>query len=149
MQEINEKKEFVPNIVAFCCNWCSYAGADLAGSSRLSYPANVKIVRVPCSCRVNPTFVLKAFQRGADGVILCGCHPGDCHYVTGNYYTRRRMSLLFNFLDFMGIEKERTRVEWVSAAEGAKFSAVMNDFVRQITALGENKRLQDLRVKED
>ena len=142
MQEItNEKKEFVPNIVAFCCNWCSYAGADLAGSSRLSYPANVKIIRVPCSCRVNPAFVLKAFQQGADGVILCGCHPGDCHYV--------RMALLFSFLNYMGIEKERTRVEWVSAAEGARFSAVMNDFVKDVTALGENKRLQDLRVKED
>ena len=138
---------FVPKIVAFCCNWCSYAGADLAGSSRLSYPASVKIIRVPCSCRVNPTFVLKAFQQGADGVILCGCHPGDCHYVTGNYYTRRRMSLLFDFLDYMGIERERMRVEWVSAAEGAKFSAVMNDFVKKITELGENKRLRDLRVK--
>ena len=150
MQEINtEKKEFVPNIVAFCCNWCWYAGADLAGSSRLSYPANVKIVRVPCSCRVNPMFILKAFQRGADGVILCGCHPGDCHYVTGNYYTRRRMSLLFDFLNYLGIEKGRTRVEWVSAAEGAKFSAVMNDFVKTVTELGENKRLEDLRVKEN
>ncbi|MBQ0099049.1 MAG: hydrogenase iron-sulfur subunit [Firmicutes bacterium] len=150
MQEVKtENKGWTPNIVAFCCNWCSYAGADLAGSSRLSYPANVKIIRVPCSCRVNPMFILKAFQRGADGVILCGCHPGDCHYVTGNYYTRRRMSLLFSFLDFLGIEKERTRVEWVSAAEGAKFSTVMNDFVKKVTELGENKRLQDLRVKED
>ena len=138
-----------PNIVAFCCNWCSYAGADLAGSSRLSYPANVKIIRVPCSCRVDPMFVLKAFQRGADGVILCGCHPGDCHYVTGNYYTRRRMALLFSFLNYLGIEKERTRVEWVSAAEGARFSAVMNDFVKTVAALGENKRLTDLRCKED
>ena len=150
MQDVTtEKKEYVPNIVAFCCNWCSYAGADLAGSSRLSYPANVKIIRVPCSCRVNPMFVLKAFQRGADGVILCGCHPGDCHYVTGNYYTRRRMALLFSFLNYLGIEKERTRVEWVSAAEGARFSAVMNDFVKTVTALGENKRLTDLRCKED
>ena len=147
MQDVT--KEYSPNIVAFCCNWCSYAGADLAGSSRLSYPANVKIVRVPCSCRVNPMFVLKAFQRGADGVILCGCHPGDCHYVTGNYYTRRRMSLLFSFLDYLGIEKQRTRVEWVSAAEGARFSAVMNDFVQQVAALGKNKRLQDLRVTEE
>lgn len=150
MQEVTtQKKKFVPNIVAFCCNWCSYAGADLAGSSRLSYPAKVKIIRVPCSCRVNPMFVLKAFQRGADGVILCGCHPGDCHYVTGNYYTRRRMSLLFSLLNYMGIEKERTRVEWVSAAEGAKFSAVMNDFAKKVAELGENKRLQDLRVKEE
>ena len=150
MQEVTnvEKKEFVPNIVAFCCNWCSYAGADLAGSGRLSYPANVKIIRVPCSCRVNPMFILKAFQRGADGVILCGCHPGDCHYVTGNYYTRRRMAMLFDFLNYLGIEKERTRVEWVSAAEGARFSQVMNDFVAKITELGENKRITDLRVKE-
>ena len=147
MQDVT-KKEFTPTIVAFCCNWCSYAGADLAGSSRLTYPANVKIIRVPCSCRVNPTFVPKAFQQGADGVILCGCHPGDCHYVTGNYYTRRRMSLLYSFLNYMGIEKERTRVEWVSAAEGARFAAVMNDFVKQVTELGENKRLTDLRVKE-
>lgn len=148
MQEINNG-QYVPNIVAFCCNWCSYAGADLAGSSRLSYPANVKIVRVPCSCRVNPLFILKAFQRGADGVILCGCHPGDCHYVTGNYYTRRRMSLLFGFLDYLGIERERTRVEWVSAAEGARFSAVMNDFVQKVAQLGKNRRLQDLRVTEE
>ncbi len=148
MQEI-EKKDYVPTIVAFCCNWCSYAGADLAGTSRLEYPANVKIIRVPCSCRVNPMFILKAFQRGADGVILCGCHPGDCHYMTGNYYARRRMSLLFNFLNYMGIEKDRVRVEWVSAAEGAKFSIVMNDFAKTINALGENKRIQDLRVKED
>ena len=81
-----EKKEFKPKIVAFCCNWCSYAGADLAGSSRLTYPADVKIIRVPCSCRVNPMFILRAFEKGADGVIMCGCHPGDCHYSTGNYY---------------------------------------------------------------
>ena len=148
MQDVTTNAH-TPNIVAFCCNWCSYAGADLAGSSRLSYPANVKIIRVPCSCRVNPMFVLKAFQRGADGVILCGCHPGDCHYVTGNYYTRRRMALLFSFLNYLGTEKERTRVEWVSAAEGARFSAVMNDFVKTVAALGENKRLTDLRCKED
>ena len=145
MQEV---KEFTPKIVAVCCNWCSYAGADLAGAGRLSYPANVKIIRVPCSCRVNPMFILKAFQRGADGVILCGCHPGDCHYVTGNYYTRRRMAMLFDFLNYLGIEKERTRVEWVSAAEGARFSEVMNDFVKKITELGENRRITDLRVKE-
>ena len=116
MQDV---KTFKPKIVAFCCNWCSYAGADLAGTNRLNYPADVKIIRVPCSCRVNPMFILRAFQRGADGVILCGCHPGDCHYTSGNYYARRRMTLLFSMLDYLGIEKERTRVEWVSAAEGA------------------------------
>jgi coenzyme F420-reducing hydrogenase delta subunit len=97
--------EFQPTIVAFCCNWCSYAGADLSGTNRLQYPANVKIIRIPCSCRLNPLFILRAFQRGADGVILCGCHPGDCHYTTGNYYARRRMTLLFSMLDYLGIEK--------------------------------------------
>ena len=143
-----ENKEWKPKIVAFCCNWCSYAGADLAGSSRLSYPAEVKIIRIPCSCRLNPTFILKAFQRGADGVILCGCHPGDCHYTTGNYYARRRMTTLFSMLNYLGIEKDRTRVEWVSAAEGARFSQVMNDFVKRITELGENRKLEDLRCKD-
>ena len=142
-----ENKEFTPLIVAFCCNWCSYAGADLAGTGRLAYPANVKIVRVPCSCRVNPTFILRAFQRGADGVIICGCHPGDCHYTSGNYFARRRMTLLFGMLDYLGIERDLTRVEWVSAAEGAKFAATMNDFAAKIHELGENKRLGDLRCK--
>ena len=143
-----KNENWTPTIVAFCCNWCSYAGADLAGSSRLSYPANVKIIRIPCSCRLNPLFVLRAFQRGAYGVILCGCHPGDCHYTTGNYYARRRMTLLFSMLDYLGIDRRRTRVEWVSAAEGAKFSATMNDFAKTITELGENKKLGDLRCKE-
>ena len=143
-----ENTEWKPKIVAFCCNWCSYAGADLAGSSRLSYPAEVKIIRIPCSCRLNPTFILKAFQRGADGVILCGCHPGDCHYTSGNYFARRRMTTLFSMLNYLGIEKDRTRVEWVSAAEGARFSQVMNDFVKKITELGENRKLEDLRCKD-
>ena len=143
-----KNENWTPTIVAFCCNWCSYAGADLAGSSRLSYPANVKIIRIPCSCRLNPLFVLRAFQRGADGVILCGCHPGDCHYTTGNYYARRRMTLLLSMLDYLGIDRRRTRVEWVSAAEGAKFYATMNDFAKTITELGENKKLGDLRCKE-
>ena len=168
---MSENKTWTPKIVAFCCNWCSYAGADLAGNNRLelpegitsipnraftnctsltsiTIPANVKIIRIPCSCRLNPLFILRAFQRGADGVILCGCHPGDCHYSTGNYFARRRMTLLFSMLNYLGIEKERTRVEWVSAAEGAKFADVMNDFVAQITALGENVKLRDLRCKK-
>jgi coenzyme F420-reducing hydrogenase delta subunit len=131
--------EYRPLIVAFCCNWCSYAGADLAGTSRLAYP---------CSCRVNPMFILRAFQRGADGVIIAGCHPGDCHYTSGNYYARRRMTLLFSLLDYMGIERERTRVEWISASEGQKFSATMNEFAQQIRALGQNNQLRDLRCKE-
>lgn len=142
--QIKEK----PVIVAFCCNWCSYAGADLAGSNRLSYPADVIIIRVPCSCRVNPTFVLRAFNDGADGVIICGCHPGDCHYTSGNYFTRRRMVLLFSMLDYLGIEKERVRLEWISAAEGAKFSSVMNDFATTIASLDSNRRLEELKCRD-
>ena len=133
---IEKNEEFRPKIVAFCCNWCSYAGADLAGSSRMTYSADVKIIRVPCSCRVNPMFILRAFERGADGVIMCGCHPGDCHYTSGNFYARRRMTLLFSMLDYIGVENGRTRVEWVSAAEGAKFSQTMHEFVDKITSLG-------------
>ena len=106
---IEKNEEFRPKIVAFCCNWCSYAGADLAGSSRMTYSADVKIIRVPCSCRVNPMFILRAFERGADGVIMCGCHPGDCHYTSGNFYARRRMTLLFSMLDYIGVENGRTR----------------------------------------
>ena len=139
---MSENKTWTPKIVAFCCNWCSYAGADLAGNNRLEYPANVKIIRIPCSCRLNPLFILRAFQRGADGVILCGCHPGDCHYSTGiaaNLLNRR----------YLGIEKERTRVEWCSAAEGVRFAGIMNDFVSKITELGENKKLEDLRCKKN
>ncbi|MBQ3815384.1 MAG: hydrogenase iron-sulfur subunit [Clostridia bacterium] len=146
--QVNETGSFVPTFVAFCCNWCSYAGADLSGTNRLQYPSNIKIIRVPCSCRVNPMFILRAFQRGADGVILCGCHPGDCHYTTGNYYTRRRMTLLFSMLDYLGIERERTRVEWVSAAEGQKFAETMKSFAAEIAALGPNRRLEDLRCRK-
>ena len=138
-------KNFEPVIVAFCCNWCSYAGADLSGTNRLNYPTNVKIIRVPCSCRVNPMFILRAFQKGADGVIICGCHPGDCHYTSGNYFTRRRITLLYSMLDFLGIERNRTRLEWVSAAEGAKFAATMEQFTADVKALGPNRRLEDLR----
>ena len=140
-----DNNTYEPKIVAFCCNWCSYAGADGAGTARKNYPANIKIIKVPCSCRVNPLFILRAFARGADGVILCGCHPGDCHYTTGNYFTRRRMMLLLGMLNYLGVEGDRFRVEWVSAAEGARFAQVMNDFAEHIAALGENVKLRDLR----
>lgn len=146
---MNEKKDWTPKIVAFCCNWCSYSGADTAGNNRAAYPENVKIIRVPCSCRINPMFILRAFQRGADGVLVMGCHPGDCHYTTGNYHTRRRMTLLFSMLNFLGVESARTRVEWVSAAEGARFAEVVTNFTNEIKRLGENRRLEDLRCKEN
>lgn len=142
-----EKEEFKPLIVAFCCNWCSYAGADLAGTSRLNYPANVKIIRVPCSCRVNTNFIIRAFQKGADGVVIAGCHPGDCHYSTGNYYTRRRFSIFINLLEYLGIEKERFKIDWISAAEANKFATVMNEVLENVYKLGPNKKLKDGRWK--
>lgn len=142
-----EKEEFKPLIVAFCCNWCSYAGADLAGTSRLNYPANVKIIRVPCSCRVNTNFIIRAFQKGADGVVIAGYHPGDCHYSTGNYYTRRRFSIFINLLEYLGIEKERFKIDWISAAEANKFATVMNEVLENVYKLGPNKKLKDGRWK--
>lgn len=128
--------EFQPRIVGFLCNWCSYAGADMAGTSRTTYPANIRIIRVPCSGRVDPLFIVKSFQQGADGVLLAGCHPGDCHYSEGNYYTRRRLSLLRPFLDYLGIDQDRLRLEWVSASEGKRWSQVVTEFTEQVAKLG-------------
>ena len=127
---------FEPKIVGFLCNWCSYAGADLAGTSRTPYPQNVRIIRVPCSGRVDPLFVLKAFQDGADGVMVLGCHPGDCHYQQGNYIARRRYSLMHRLLEFTGVESGRLYVDWVSASEGKKFADVVTTFTEQVRALG-------------
>ena len=127
---------FEPKIVAFCCNWCSYAGADLAGTSRTQYPSAIRIIRVMCSGRVSPFFVLKALSVGADGVLILGCHPGDCHYIEGNYKTLRRIPLLKKMLKQLGIEEERVRLEWVSASEGAKFAEVSNNFTQAIKDLG-------------
>lgn len=126
-------------IVGFLCNWCSYAGADMAGTSRISYPPNIRIIRVPCSGRIDPLLIIKSFQLGAAGVLVAGCHPGDCHYSEGNYYARRRLALLRSFLDYLGIEKERFRVEWVSASEGKKFSTVVTSFTEEILKLGPRK----------
>ena len=130
------EKEFEPKIVAFLCNWCSYAAADLAGVSRMKYPPNVKIIKVMCSGRVDPQFILEAFRKGADGVLVAGCHPGDCHYIEGNLKTMRRMKLLHKLLEDFGIEKERFRLEWVSASEADKFVKVTSEMVEQIKALG-------------
>jgi F420-non-reducing hydrogenase iron-sulfur subunit len=127
---------FEPKIVAFLCNWCSYAGADQAGSMRKLHPANIRIIKVMCSGRMESQFILKAFKEGADGVLVCGCHPGDCHYTEGNYKAARRMRLLRRTLDQLGIEKERFRLEWISAAEGDKFVTVMNEATEAIRALG-------------
>ena len=135
-QTTDESNEFEPNIVAFLCNWCSYAGADLAGTSRIKYPPNVKVIRVMCSGRVNPLFVINALQQGADGVLIAGCHPGDCHYAQGNYYARRRIVVLKKLLEYLGIEPERVHMAWVSAAEGQKFADVINEVTDHVKKVG-------------
>jgi len=128
--------EFQPRIVAFVCNWCTYAGADLAGTSRLKYAANVRVVRVPCSGRVDPLYVVKAFERGADGVLVSGCHPGDCHYAEGNYYARRRWTIFRELMFYLGIEQDRLQFSWVSAAEGGKWADLINDLTSKLKSLG-------------
>ena len=128
--------DFKPKIVCFLCNWCSYAGADQAGSNRKTYPAGIRIIRVPCSGRVEPDIVIKAFKEGADGVLVCGCHPGDCHYVEGNYKTARRMPLLKTMLGQFGIEPERFRLEWVSAGEGDKFVKLASEMYEEVKKAG-------------
>ena len=140
--------KFEPNIIAFLCNWCSYAGADLAGTSRLKYPHNVKTIRVMCSGRVDPMFVLKALKEGADGVLVSGCHPGDCHYVKGNMYARRRFAVLKKLLEYVGIEPDRFQVSWVSASEGTKFAQVIDEVTESIRALGPQKKLKKVGFDE-
>ena len=127
---------FEPKIVAFLCRWCSYAGADLAGTSRIKYPTNVRIIRVPCSARIDPKLVLKALERGVDGVLVSGCHPGDCHYTSGNYHARRRMAMLRQLLVFMGIDPRRVQMSWVSASEGHKWAEVVTEVTEDVRQLG-------------
>jgi F420-non-reducing hydrogenase iron-sulfur subunit len=130
---------FEPKIIGFLCNWCSYTGADLAGTSRIQYRPNIRIIRVMCSARVDPTFVVKALAQGADGVLVCGCHPGDCHYSGGNYLTMRRFPLLKRLLADLGVEDERVRLEWVSASEGHRFAEIVNDMTERIRPLGPSR----------
>jgi len=127
---------FEPIVIAFCCNWCSYAGADLAGTSRLQYPPNVRIIRVMCSGMVHPNLVIDALTKGADGVLMCGCHPGDCHYIDGNLKAEKRAEAIRLLLEDFGLEPERFRLEWVSASEGPKFAQVMRDMVQQVKSVG-------------
>jgi len=129
--------DFEPLIIGFLCNWCAYAGADLAGTSRIQYPPNIRIIRVMCSGRVDPTFILEAFKNGADGVLVAGCHlPSDCHYLTGNFQAEKRMLLLKKVLSELGLEPERLRLEWISASEGEKFAAVVRNMVSTLKKLG-------------
>lgn len=132
------EEEFTPNVVGFLCNWCSYRGADSAGIARLKYPGSTKAIRVMCSGRVDPLFILKAFLTGADGVLVAGCHPGDCHYQTNNYYTRRRIALLNNVFETLGLESDRIRLAWVSASEGAKFQKVNTEYAGTLREKGPN-----------
>ena len=127
---------FEPKLVGFLCNWCSYTGADLAGTARMKYPPNLRVIRVMCSGRVDPNFILEALARGADGVLVLGCHPGDCHYTEGNYKCQRRIPLTRTLAEQMGIDARRIRLEWVSASEGARFTQVVTEFTEQVRALG-------------
>lgn len=129
-------KPYEPRILAFLCNWCSYSGADGAGKAHLHYEPNVRVIRVMCSGRVDPLFVLKAFERGMDGVMICGCHPGDCHYINGNYRAKARFVLLRKFLSDLGLEQERFRLDWVSASEGARYARLVNEMTNQLRDLG-------------
>ena len=127
---------WTPRIVAFFCNWCTYTAADLAGVSRMKYAANTRTIRIMCSGRIDPQFILEAFAKGADGVLIGGCHPNDCHYAEGNYKMLRRFRLLRRLLKDLGVAEDRFRLEWISAAEGEKVKSVINDMVQKITALG-------------
>ncbi len=130
-----------PKIVAFLCNWCSYAGADLAGVSRLQYGTNIRIIRVPCSGRINPLYIVRALQNGADGVLVSGCHPGDCHYISGNLIAKRKFAVIKRLLTYIGIEPERVQFSWISASEGNRFAALMNKVIADIKRIGPSKKL--------
>lgn len=135
-------EKFEPKIVAFLCKWCSSAGSDLAGVSRMQYPPNVVPIQVMCSGSVSPLYIFNAFKKGADGVLVSGCHPGDCHYIKGNYYARRRIALVKELLEFVGLEPERFQMSWVSAAEGKKYTQIITDFVDALKPLGPQDKLR-------
>jgi F420-non-reducing hydrogenase iron-sulfur subunit len=139
-------QEFEPKIVAFVCNWCTYAGADLTGTSRMKYASNVKIIRFPCTGRIDFMILMKAFENGADGIIVSGCHPNDCHYSTGNFHARRRWMVFRNLLDFSGIDVERIQFSWVSAAEGAKWADVVNRTVEKIRKMGPYEKYKKIGI---
>ncbi|MBN1755959.1 hydrogenase iron-sulfur subunit [bacterium] len=144
-KQTTKSENWEPRIMAFLCNWCSYAGADLAGVSRIQYPPNIRVIRVPCSGRIDPIFVLRCLQSGYDGVLVSGCHPGDCHYISGNYVARRKFVALRAILNFLGIEPGRVQFSWVSAGEGEKFSEVIKKVTDDVKKLGPASRL----VKKD
>ncbi|MHC4369480.1 MAG: hydrogenase iron-sulfur subunit [Planctomycetota bacterium] len=149
IQEANDStdtSQWQPRIVAFLCNWCSYAGADLAGMSRFAYPAAIKIVRLPCSGRVDPMFIIKSFEQGAALVLVSGCHPGDCHYASGNYHARRKLLAFRELMTFLGIDPRRFKISWVSAAEGAKWSSLVKEITAEVKALGPFETYSEIRT---
>ena len=135
--------DWEPVIVAFLCTWCSYSGADLAGTSRLQYPASIRIIRVPCSGRINPLYIIKALAEGADGVMVSGCHPGDCHYLAGNLFARRRFVVLKKLLESCGLDPDRVQFTWVSASEGGRFAEVIREVTENVRKIGPNRILRD------
>jgi F420-non-reducing hydrogenase iron-sulfur subunit len=145
MTENLKNQEWEPKIAAIVCNWCTYAGADLAGISRIQYPPNVRIIRVPCTGRINPFYIVKALQEGADGVLVSGCHPGECHYISGNLVARRKFATLKSFLNYIGVDGDRTMFTWVSASEGDRFAQVIRGVTAKVKALGPaNKMIKKL-----
>ena len=142
MAENLASKDWEPKIVAIVCNWCTYAGADLAGISRIQYPPNIRIIRVPCTGRINPFYIVKALQTGADGVLVSGCHPGECHYISGNLVARRKFAALKSFLSYIGMEGDRTMFTWVSASEGDRFAQVIRGVTAKVKALGPATKLK-------
>jgi len=137
-------EEFEPRILGFLCNWCSYAGADLAGVSRMQYPTNIRIIRTMCSGRVDPTHILEAFRSGVDGVLVTGCHLGDCHYISGNYACQKRVEFMKGVLERVGIDPRRLRLEWVSASEGGKFAKVVKEMIEEVRKLGPSPLRKEL-----
>jgi F420-non-reducing hydrogenase iron-sulfur subunit len=142
---MTQAPEYEPRILGFLCRWCSYAGADLAGTSRKKYPANIRIIKIPCSGRIDPLLIMRALRLGFDGVLVSGCHPGDCHYQTGNYRARRRMALTKKFLEYVGVEPQRLQASWVSASEGGKFAEVVTEITRDLKAISPNRLFSDER----
>ena len=138
------EEKFEPKIAAFVCNWCTYTGADLAGTSRLKQESNARLIRVPCTGRIDPVFIIKAFENGADGVLISGCHPGDCHYNAGNFHARRRWILFKNLLDFIGIDSSRLYFSWVSASEGKKWVDIVDGAIDAVRAKGPFKQYKKM-----
>ena len=145
----NTKPEWKPRVIAYVCNWCTYGGADLAGTSRLTYDSSVRVIKLPCTGRIDPLFLIKAFERGADGILVSGCHPGDCHYNSGNYHARRRWTAFRELIEFSGIDMRRLHFSWISAAEAVKWVDVINDVTAKIRELGPYEEFQSMNERTE